>query len=54
MTDGDNDHLEIVDSLAIEDDVAEALAKELDSPLGLIKDLSYDHFHYIVRWPDDE
>lgn len=48
-------HLGIIRNLSISEEAAHELAGELrDGELGLIQDLTYDGYYYIVRWHDDE
>jgi len=49
----DYDHMEILQGLWLKTDIVDEVASELDEPLGLVRDLTYDGKVYLVRWHDD-
>lgn len=44
--------LTIVSKLSIDEGDLETL--DVDDPFGVIRDYSYDHQYYLVRWPEED
>lgn len=46
--------IEVLQGLEISHEAAEEVGSDLEEPLGIIKDHTYDGRYFLVRWHDDE